>query len=297
MACLENVDDLAGFDVAAAMPPEVTDAVALWRDLVELRARPGEGDSGADRWAGKARGFHDRVRARWTHPDSSRQRVLSLVERGTTVLDVGAGTGAWSILLARTASRVTAVDASPSMLAVMRENLAAQSVSNVDVVLGQWPQVPVGVHDYTVSAHAMYGAPDFAAFVQGMVDVTRRTCFLVLRTPVPGGVLADAATRVWGLPWDGPNAVVARNALVQLGFVPEVVVEARARQPRTSTTLTEALDHLKGHFRLHDTAAHDDDLADLLERRLTPLAGGGYAWPPDHRSALLYWDVGRPRAL
>jgi 2-polyprenyl-3-methyl-5-hydroxy-6-metoxy-1,4-benzoquinol methylase len=272
------------------------DWAALWRDLVQVRARPAVGAPDADRWAGKAEAFHDRVRRRWTDPDSSRERVLALVQQGGTVLDVGAGTGAWSVLLARTAARVTAVDASPSMLAVLRECLAAQAVSNVDVVLGVWPQVLVGDHDYSLCAHAVYGAPDLPGFVQRMVEVTRHICFLVLRTPVPGGILSDAATQLWGHPWDGPNAVIARHVLAGMGITPEVVVEARPREPRTSATLDEALELLKRHFRLHDTTAHDDDLAALLKRRLHARPGGGYAWPPDSRSVLLHWDVAPPRA-
>jgi hypothetical protein len=41
---------------------------------------------------------------------------------------------------------------------------------------------------------------------------------------------------------------------------------------------------------LDDPCEHDAYLKDLLQRRLT-LKDGLYIWPPDVRSALVYWNV------
>lgn len=263
----------------------------LWRELVERRAR-GLGDGQRDPWAGRARDFNDRVGRRWSGSDSSREFVCRQVEPGTTALDIGAGTGAWSILLARTATRVTAVDASPAMLGVMRENLAAENITNVDVVPGRWPHVPMGRHDFALCSHAMYGSPDLRAFVERMIDVTRRTCFLVLRAPLPGGIMTEAATYLWGQPLDSPNLTIAYNILLQMGLAPNVLMETGGLwEAKSSATMDEALARMKRHFGLGDSAEHDAYLLDLLNRRLER-RNGGYVWERDMRSALVYWDVG-----
>ncbi len=265
-----------------------TDWAALWRDLVEREdwgARRGD-----DPWADRAEGFNQRLTRRWSRPHPLRDAVAARILPGSTVLDIGAGTGAWAILLAGTASRVTAVDPSPAMRAVMAENLAAAGVGNVDVVPGHWPDLDLPAHDYTLCSHAMYGSPDLPRFVQRMIEATHRSCFLLIRTPVPGGIMTEAARRLWGHPMDSPNFVIAYNVLLQMGLAPNVLISHQPWPARTSETTDHALGQIKEHFRLEGTE-HDDYLNGLLRRRLIP-GEGGYSWPPDLRSALIYWDVG-----
>lgn len=273
----------------STLQPAVTDWVALWRDLVE-RAAASRNPAGEDPWAGRAADFHHRVRRRWNRRDSSRDFVLSRMSPDATLLDIGAGPGAWAMLLAQHIAQVTAVDCSPTMLDYLRENLLAAAVANVTVVEGAWPDVDVPVHDFSLCAHAVYGVPDLPGFVERMMAVTRRTCFLVLRAPLAGGITAEAARHLWGYPLDSPNFVVAYNVLLQLGLLPNVLVEDRLWAARISTDLDEALGWTKRHFGLTGTSEHDQYLGGLLERRLERV-DEGYRWPPDMRSALVYWDV------
>jgi SAM-dependent methyltransferase len=279
---------------------QLTDWAALWHELVECRARGLSGDDGRnnqdDPWAGRAREFNERVKRRWSGPDSSRQFVSNHVEPGTTVLDIGAGTGAWSILLAPKAARVTAVDASPAMASVMHENLAAEGITNVDFVAGSWPDVSVEPHDYSLCAHAMYGSPDLPAFVEAMMRATRRTCFMMFRSPVRGGIMAEAAQHVWGQPQDSPNFTIGYNVLLQMGLTPNVLMESGPAESgglwdaRTSASMDEALVRTKRHFGLTDSTEHDAYFLGLLGRRLKQ-RDGLYVWERDMRSALVYWDV------
>jgi SAM-dependent methyltransferase len=217
--------------------------------------------------------------------------VLGRVEPGTTVLDIGAGTGAWSILLARKAASVTAIDASPAMTGVMRENLAADGVTNVEVVPGRWPHVAAPPHDYSLCSHAMYGSPDLPGFVERMISVTRRTCFLVLRAPLVGGVMAEAAQHLWGHPLDSPDFTVAYNVLLQMGLTPNVLMETGGLwDARVSTTMDEAMARMRRHFGLGASAAHDAYFLELLDRRLKR-RDDRLVWERDMRSALVYWDV------
>ena len=52
----------------------------------------------------------------------------------STIVDLGAGTGQFSLAAAPYAARVVAVDISPAMLAVLRERAAQAGLSNIDCV-------------------------------------------------------------------------------------------------------------------------------------------------------------------
>lgn len=274
---------------------KITDWNALWRELVEIKAQSRRkkwgGDPPEDLWADRARKFKEGVGRRWARPDSSREFILSRIRPGSTVLDIGAGTGAWSILISPLAKRVTAVEPSASMIEVMRESLAGENISNVSIIQGEWPDVSVEPHDFSLCSHAMYAAPDLKAFILKMTACTTDTCFLLLRAPSIDGVRAEAAAHIWGQPLDSPNFTIAYNVLLQAGIYANVLMENTGLwKPRTSPSLEQALKDMRRFLALDDPSEYDDYLTDLLRRRLT-WDGTQYVWPPEVRSALVYWQV------
>jgi SAM-dependent methyltransferase len=273
----------------------VPDWLVLWRQLVEARVHDwAEDGDRSDVWRTRARAYHETVQQRWAAPDSSRDFVAKDLERhpGTTVLDIGAGTGAWTVFLAQRAGGVTAVDPSPSMLEILRENVAGASLDNVTVVAGSWPEVEVPEHDVVLCSHALYGVADFAASVHKMEATARRRCYLLLRVPTPNSVMAEAARHVWGQPHDSPNFQVAYNALLQLDICANVLMEDTGLwRPRINTDFNEALGDVKRRLGLAHDTTHDAFLRDLLTRRLIKKEDGQVVWPRGTRSALVYWDV------
>jgi SAM-dependent methyltransferase len=274
---------------------KITDWNSLWRELVEIKARSRRMKRGykpeGDIWAEKALAFREGVKRRWTQPDSSRDFILSQMDTRATVLDIGAGTGAWSILLSRRAKRVTAIEPSGAMVEVMRQSLVDEGIKNVTIVQGSWPDVSVKPHDFSLCSHAMYDARNLAGFVVRMAACTRRMCFLLLRAPALDGVRAEAARHIWGQPLDSPNFTIAYNILLQTGIYANVLMENTGFwKPRTSSSLEEALSSMKRYMGLGESAEFDSYLMKLLRRRLTR-KNGRYVWPPDVRSALVYWHV------
>ncbi len=273
---------------------KLTDWNSLWRELVEIKEKSRKGKSKGsqpDIWADRAVEFKEGVQRKWVRPDSSRDFILSHLDSNSTVLDIGAGTGAWSVLLSRRAKHVTAVEPSPSMIKVLRESLDEEHVANVSIVEGSWPDVVVEPHDFSLCSHAMYACPDLAPFILRMAACTRRMCFLLLRAPSLNGVRAEAARHIWGQPLDSPNFTIAYNILLQLGIYANVQMENTGLwKPRTSSSLEEALSTMHRFLGLGDSNEHDAYLMDLLRRRLV-WKDGRYVWPPEVRSALIYWQV------
>jgi hypothetical protein len=175
------------------------------------------------------------------------------------------------------------------MLEVLRENVAAEGLRNVCIIQGSWPETQVDPHDVILCSHAVYGVPELAPFVRRMVEAARRTCLLVLKSPVRDGVMAEASRRVWGHPFDSPSFDVAYNVLLEMGICANVLVDPVLWEPWAHSSLEEALSEAKRRLRVRGTE-HDDYLLGLLREHLTP-RGESYVWPPSVRSVLVYWDV------
>jgi precorrin-6B methylase 2 len=273
---------------------KTTDWAALWRELVEAHDRGREAaghGTEEDFWRVKARDFDDAIKRRWTRPDSLREFLASRLDAGCTVLDIGAGTGAWAAQMARRARKVTAVEPSSAMIQVLRERLDAESIRRVEIVQGRWPEVEVAPHDYSFCSHAMYGSADLPSFIRRMENLTRRECYLLMRVPLLDSVMAEAAMLVWGQPHDSANMVVAFNVLVQMGISPNILMEeSDPWEPWTHPTLEEALREIKWRLDVVGSKEHDDSLVAILRRRLI-YRDGRYEWPPSTRSALLYWPA------
>jgi ArsR family transcriptional regulator len=84
----------------------------------------------------------DEVRDRVLGPAWHRDRLVALVGRGGTVVDLGTGTGVLLEALAPGADRVIGVDASPEMLEVARQR-TSQDLDNADLRLGTLEHLPL----------------------------------------------------------------------------------------------------------------------------------------------------------
>ena len=120
----------------------------------------------------------------------------------SVVVDVGAGTGQFTVAVAPACARVVAVDVSPPMLAALRARVTAAGLGNVDVVEAGFVTYrhqgqPA---DIVYSRYALHHLPDFWKGV-GLARLRR-----ALR---PGGVLrlCDVAYRFD--PADAPERIEA----------------------------------------------------------------------------------------
>jgi SAM-dependent methyltransferase len=266
---------------------KVTDWAQLWRELVEATAEREKS------CIAKAERGARNLNRRWAKADSTRDFIVAQLDAnpGATLVDIGAGTGRWSMMLAHHARHVTAIDSSPLMIQAMQENLRAENIDNVRIVEGTWPQIQIEPHDFSFCSHAMYASHDLPAFIRGMAQVTRRMCFLLMRATTSDGIMAEAAMHLWGHPYDSPNFQVGYNVLLQMGIFPNVMIaDTGLWEPWTSPSLDAALVDIKRRMGLSQTNAHDDFLMDLLRRRLQ-FVDDKYVWTPSVRSVLVYWNI------
>jgi SAM-dependent methyltransferase len=275
---------------------ETVNYVELWRDLVRLgierrqhKAKP----EITDQWHGKAAAFEQRVNDRWQKNDSSRSFLIQTLGEfpDSSVVDIGAGSGAWVSLISPHAKTVTAIDSSESMLSQLKQRVRNEGLENVRIIKGCWPDVKIKAHNISFCSHAMYGAEDFVEFINAIQTNTNKRIILLLRAPGEDGLMSQAFKLVWGHPYDSPNYQIAINILWQMGIFPNVIMEEdHLWKAWSHPTIDAALDEMKSRLGLFTSDEWDKKLRDLIETNLTFL-GGEYVWPTAMRTALLYWDL------
>lgn len=80
--------------------------------------------------------------AMFTTPVAARLVDFAQVRAGEAVLDVGTGTGVVAVTAARAGARVTALDLTPELLAVARENASVAQCGGIDWTEGDAEQLP-----------------------------------------------------------------------------------------------------------------------------------------------------------
>ncbi len=268
----------------------------IWSDLVHIsnHRREDKASQGIeDRWHRDVQAFHQRVIRRWQSPDSSRQFVRSSLQQfpNSSLLDIGAGSGSWSCMLANDARSVTALDVSAHMLEFCQQQIDEAGLKNVKTVLGAWPDTQVESHDISLCSHAMYGSPDLKAFIRAIQAVTRKRIILLMRAPLLTGIMAQASQLVFGYPFDSPNYSVAINILLEMGIFPNVIMEdGDLWQPWRSESFQESLIEMKSRLGVAQTNRFDTIFSDLLSQHLHR-EGDEWIWPAEIRTACVYWDM------
>ncbi len=108
------------------------------------------------------------------------QHVVNLVPPGATVLEIGPGTGEFTLPVARVAERVTAIDLSAHMLKEMRRKLYAEGIANVTSIVAEWEDADVSPHDIVLSINSLYRLWHPRAALSKMVECATRRGIIVV---------------------------------------------------------------------------------------------------------------------
>ena len=119
-----------------------------------------------------------------------------LAQASDRVLEVGSGTGAHTLGLARRCRAVVAVDASAEMVAYLERRLGREGISNVDTRPGRLPDdLPAGGgYDGVLAVGVLNYPPDLAAALRALARTLRPGGWAVVTVPrnSPGGWLYRA---------------------------------------------------------------------------------------------------------
>lgn len=118
---------------------------------------------------------------------------------GGRVLEVGPGTGYYTLGLAQTFQEVLAVEDSPAMAELLSARLAEAGVGNVTVVQGDFRALPLeGPFEVAVAVGVLDYVAEGAAFVGKLLTLARRAVVLTAPQRALWGACFAAANRVRG---------------------------------------------------------------------------------------------------
>lgn len=178
-----------------------------------------------------------------------------------TVLDIGAGTGRLAIPFSRIASMVTAVEPSPQMLEVLKEEIKSIAIENINCVQKRWEDVDIerdlaGQYDLVVASFSL-GFPDLKAAVEKMIAASSK-CICIMWFAGEPSWDADyekISSALFGKTArkSMPKSDILFNVLYQMGIYPNINVFDFEMLHRFES-LDEATDYFAEKFNATSSA-------------------------------------------
>jgi 2-polyprenyl-3-methyl-5-hydroxy-6-metoxy-1,4-benzoquinol methylase len=278
----------------------VDDPLARWRFVNARREavigaiKARRGDEG-DYWSARAAAPSAQLRVDPARRFPPLDQLLALVDAETTVLDVGAGWGRFSIPLAGAARAVTAVEPSAALRGLLAENAAAAGIADerLRVVAADWESAAVSPADLVLCANVLMPLAELGSFVRKLDAHTLRRCVIILRATAMDASLADLWQAIHGVPYpretthlDALAAIDALGIPAQLDLLPSGSIWSFETPERAAHFARERLWLGPVGLDPHADRLLDTWLADQLQR-------DGERWSiaaAEPRQALIWWE-------
>lgn len=286
-------------------------AAEHWRKLVRARLRetermaPEEGSAaGAAFWnaRGRARRYQSAV-AGTAQRDPLLTRIRRSAQRSSTVIDVGAGTGRFSLAIAPRVREVVALDPSRAMLAALTRDARARGITNVRTVESRWQDVdihgpeaiPAG--DIVVCSYVLPLIEDAGEFLAKMDSACSGQAFVYLNALSADALLDPLWRHFHGRRRaPAPTYLDAAAILRELGLSPQVEIVEVETMARFKD-MGKAVKSYREILLLPDTKTVRAELREMLGSWLVD--DRGELRPPLRTvpAAIVSWEGGATRCL
>lgn len=208
-----------------------------------------------------------------------------------SVLDIGCAAGTLAVPLAPSVSRITAMDPSDAMRALLEKRCQKQGITNIDIVKGRWEddweELGIGVHDVVVASRSLV-VEDLRWAIQKVQRYAAKRVYI--STLVDDGPYDRRIVEAAGRPfYPGADYIVVCNLLRQMGIYADVTFICKG-EVKTYSDVEEALSSMR--WMVHDmTAEEEAKLRCYLSDTLIP-EGDRWKMPclKTVRWAVLWWE-------
>ncbi len=263
-------------------------AFDYWRELqLTSVERAGRLDPAAEqaRWRPMAASYNRN--ALHVSAPAFAEAVAALVQPGESVLEIGPGTGGFTLPVAARAGRVLAIDMSDAMLDVLHAELVTRGTENVETILGEWPNVCVPVHDAVLAVNSLYRILDIRLAIERLTAAARRRAIVAWSIGHNPPVLPTVVDpHGWRRYRPGVTYIHLLLALHESGISTDLTIQ---HVPRVvwRQSYADAAGKLLG---VHDpTPSERAEAASLVRAMFTP-EGDGVVHRYDGQVAVISWQ-------
>jgi ubiquinone/menaquinone biosynthesis C-methylase UbiE len=206
------------------------------------------------------------------------------LNKHSTVLDIGAGTGAFALPIAQLVKEVTVVEPSLDMLARLGSKM--NCLTNVRLISKRWEDVTieeVGIHDMIIAAHSLYDITDIETALKKMLSAAKKHLYIIIGTDKP---------RFYANIWQrfkkeeyhpSPSFIHLYNILYEL-VVPANVELIKTSQDQIYESINQAVNSWQ--MRLDLEPVQENELRRYLLHHLEE-NDGKYCLPGEGRNAII----------
>jgi len=159
------------------------------------------------------------------YPGAALERVLSLVEAENSVLDIGAGSGTYTLPLARKARTVTAIEPSSVQVEQLQAEIAGARLANIRIVAQKWQEAEIsdiGAHDIVLAAYC-FQMPRIKPALDKMIAAAATRLILIHSASNDFKTILE---ELFGIQ-PAPDYTCLYNILCQMGRQPSVEIITR----------------------------------------------------------------------
>lgn len=208
------------------------------------------------------------------YPGVLLDKVQKDLDEHSTVLDIGAGTGAFASPLAQLVEKVTAVEPSKEMCLHLQDK--TKGLNNIQIINQRWEDVSieeVGYHDVVLAAHSLYDITNINAALKKMLLAAKKHLYIIMGTG-KSKVYSD----IWrhfkkGSFRSSPGYIHMYNVLYELGVLANVELVTTSRS-QVYLSVNQAVYSWK--IRLDLGQAQENELRKYLLERLEESDGKYY---------------------
>ena len=207
-----------------------------------------------------------------------------------TVLDVGAGTGALSLPLAKCVRHVTALDHSEAMLDTIAHDAAREQINNIKLLRLDWTKAQLGVdfdqHDIVLVSRSLPAGDDIMHCLDLINHAAKRSCYITWKADGHNPLEAALCSQLGIAYYPFPDYTVLRDIIISLGIIPNIELFA-TRSKRIFGSLEQAFTQIVRRHTISETERQSalEFLAANLEYE-----DGSYVQFSEIRWALMSWS-------
>jgi len=219
-----------------------------------------------EKWDKKSQTYN-----RYTNDPNSLEAVIcrkiehsGLSLNDTCILDIGCGTGAYTLRFAQKAKHIDALDISSGMLEILNKDAAQHQITTISTRHSSWMDYPLPETLYDIAVATMFPALKEHVHFQKMHEAAKTKLFLGWGGK-RGTELIETLFHIHGSTYQPPNSATVLKAWLDTEMIPYQVIEHTEEKIRIKP-FEEAVSNYTWHLKVRGMQPQREKIIQVLEQ-------------------------------